>query len=155
ALLSSIISHPCLLDTCSAVLTLESFSNPNNAIFESLRAMWDAKVPIDLVSLTDFMEKRGLLGKVGGAYGLTEITNSSNTPANADYYIQLLRVKQAKREIMLEADRVKLDITALETPDQISELISTAFEKQALLCCSADDISDKKLLKDYISEVEE
>ncbi|MCX6140111.1 MAG: hypothetical protein NTX15_04660, partial [Candidatus Kapabacteria bacterium] len=57
------------------VLDADCFYHDKHAlIFKAMLAMFERGVTIDLVSLTDQLQREGTLDRVGGMYALTEIS---------------------------------------------------------------------------------
>lgn len=102
-LLGSILLSPQkVLDECIQQQVGEKyFHHPAHArIFSLLVEMREANKPIDLITLTQFLEDRHLLEEVGGAAAVTDLFTFVPTPANAAYYLDLLREKFLLREII-------------------------------------------------------
>jgi replicative DNA helicase len=79
----------------------ESFYIPaNGEIFEALLTLWNANLPIDFITLTQWLRDRNKLDQVGGAAGLNELFVYLPTAANAGYYIEILLEKFTLREII-------------------------------------------------------
>lgn len=101
-LCSAMLSPAQTLDDCIQQQVGEKyFYNPAHArIFNVLVEMREAGKPIELVTLTQYLEDRHLLEEVGGAAGVTDIYGFVPTAANAQYYLELLRDKYLLREII-------------------------------------------------------
>jgi len=102
-LLGSILLAPkTVLDDCITQQVGERyFHHPaHGKIFQTLVEMREATKPIDLISLTQFLEDRHLLEEVGGAVAVSELFTFVPTAANSSYYLEILREKFLLREIV-------------------------------------------------------
>lgn len=102
-LLGSILLSPDrVMDDCiTRRVSAKYFYTPAHAqIFSQLIEMREKKVPIDLISVTQFLEDRRLLDEVGGAAAITELFTFVPTSTNAGYYLELLREKFLLREVI-------------------------------------------------------
>jgi len=80
-------------------VTEDYFHQPSHAaIYRQMLAMWNARTPIELISVTTELEKAGVLEAVGGASAVTEIFSFILTAANWQYYRDTLRECWAARE---------------------------------------------------------
>ena len=102
-LLGSVLLSPDrVLDECIQQQVGDKyFHHPAHAkIFEVLVSMREANKPIDLITLTQFLDDRKLLEEVGGAGAITDLFTFVPTASNASYYLELLREKFLLREII-------------------------------------------------------
>lgn len=99
---SVLLSPERVLDECiKQQVGAKYFSSPVHAqIFSSLVELREKKKPIDLISVTQFLDDCGLLDSVGGAPGITELFTFVPTPTNAAYYLEIFREKYLLREII-------------------------------------------------------
>lgn len=102
-LLGSVLLSPDrVLDECIQQQVGDKyFHHPAHAkIYEILVAMKESNKPIDLITLTQFLDDRKLLEEVGGAGAITDLFTFVPTASNASYYLELLREKFLLREII-------------------------------------------------------
>lgn len=79
----------------------EHFHIPAHAtIFELLVEFWNARKPVDFITISQALEDRGKLDEVGGAAFVSELFNFIPTAANAEYYTEILKEKRTLREII-------------------------------------------------------
>ena len=58
--------------------------------FNCMREMFEKHIPIDIVTLADYLKKRGLLESVGEETYLGELAESIATSGNIEYYSKIL-----------------------------------------------------------------
>ncbi len=96
----------CLLDD-NAVLgimeTLEKidfYTESHKTIFECMQTIYKDNKPIDYVTLTDELERRALLEKVGGIEYITTLTNVVPSAANAKHYVDIVKRDSTLRKLV-------------------------------------------------------
>jgi replicative DNA helicase len=101
-LASILLSPDSVIDEClERRLGAEHFHLPAHAvIFEAAREMRDALKPIDLISITQYLEDTKRLESAGGAGSIADLYSFVPTAANAAYYIQIVREKYLLRRII-------------------------------------------------------
>ena len=102
-LLGSVLLSPeKVLDDCitQQVGTKYFYSPAHARIYTTLLEMREKKKPIDLISVTQYLDDVHLLQEVGGAAAVTDLFTFVPTASNASYYLELLREKFLLREII-------------------------------------------------------
>ncbi len=102
-LCSILLSPEGVLNTCiEQGIKPEHFYFPaHSQIYELLLALFEKRIPIDLITLTQQLSDRNLLEKVGGALAITDLFTFVPTAANAEYYLEILREKYLLRQVIL------------------------------------------------------
>ncbi|MHC4711822.1 MAG: replicative DNA helicase [Planctomycetota bacterium] len=128
AVLGSIILDNECAGEIVQVLNSESFYRRSHAvIYESLINLYDARRAIDLVTLRDELERRGLLEDAGGVEHLAELAESVPSAANAEEYARIVREKAILRSLIAACTGIVRD--AYEARDDV-EVILDRTEKQ-------------------------
>ena len=99
--LSSILLAPdrCMR-LCERAIGKNFFHHPAHSdIYEAMTEMHQDCIPIDLISLTQYLEDTGRLDKVGGAAAVTDLYTFIPTASNIPYYIEIVQEKHALRLI--------------------------------------------------------
>lgn len=131
-LLGSILLAPDrVVDECiQQKITSEYFHLPSHAlIFDTALTMRDTSKPVDFISITQYLEDRKQLEEAGGAGAIADLFTFVPTPANAGYYMTLLREKYLLRKIILIC----------------SEYTSRAYEEQGDIQILLDEVEEKVL----------
>jgi len=99
---SILLSPTTVLDECiTRQVGPKYFHLPAHAlIFSALVEMQEKKKPIDLISLTQFLEDSHRLAGVGGAMAVTDLFTFVPTATNASYYLEIVREKYLLRQII-------------------------------------------------------
>lgn len=73
------------------------YMSANRHIFNCMREMFEQKIPIDIITLAEYLRKKGLLEQAGEETYLAEIGESLCTSANIEFYAGVLREKATRR----------------------------------------------------------
>ena len=97
----------CLLLDDSAVLGImavlkeaDFYVKAHKTIFESMREIYTANRPIDYVTLTDDLERKGVLEAVGGIDYITTLTNIVPSAANYKHYVDIVKRDSMLRKLI-------------------------------------------------------
>lgn len=89
------------------------FLKPEDFYLESHKLVYDAVLdldevgePIDLVTVTEYLKKKGNLDKIGGAAYLASLANSVPTAAHIEHYGHIVEEKSLLRNLILLATRI-------------------------------------------------
>ena len=96
------------LDKVCEELTSSMFYDEKNAkIFEVLSSLRNKEVAVDITTVTNELEKSGNgLSTVGGYSYLTEVIDSVATPANINYYINIIFEKFILRTLINKSSNI-------------------------------------------------
>lgn len=96
------------LDKVCEELTSSMFYDEKNAkIFEVLSSLRNKEIAIDITTVTNELEKNGNgLSTVGGYSYLTEVIDSVATPANINYYINIIFEKFILRTLINKSSNI-------------------------------------------------
>ena len=97
-ILSCIIFNPEVLEITRQNLGIKAFYFKNHQeLYKIILQMDDNKLPIDIVTLTVFLQDNGLLSKIGGIKVLLDLGNQSLTFSYFNEYIRIVKEKFLKR----------------------------------------------------------
>lgn len=97
------------------------------AVFETVIRLLDAESPVDIISVTDDLDKRGLLERVGGVPFLTSLSAKVPYLQNVQFYVGLVREKSRLRELMRTL--ADLSAAAYREDQPVSDLLDIAAER--------------------------
>ena len=99
------------------------YLDAHRLVYDAILTLFERRDPIDLVSLTDVLKRRGHLEKVGGAVALTELPESVATTANVAFHARLVREKFLYRSLINEG--TQLTASAYEQ-DEVPAILGQA-----------------------------
>jgi replicative DNA helicase len=76
------------------------YRNAHRVVFEAIAELSKASEPVDAVSVTEWLSRRGRLEEVGGATALYDLTEQVPTAANAAYYARIVRDRALLRRLI-------------------------------------------------------
>lgn len=102
----------CLIDK-DAVIAVVEFLRPehfydevNGAIFAAIVSLYEERVPIDLITLTEKLKKQKNLTKIGGAFYISNLVSEVPTAANAEHYGHIIKNDFTKRQLISSSSRI-------------------------------------------------
>ena len=99
AVIGAILLESNVLTICASRMNAEMFyAEQNSLIYSAILKLYDANLPVDLLTVTEQLKKEGNLQKCGGAYGLSKKTNAVTSSANIENHILLISEKFLARE---------------------------------------------------------
>lgn len=143
SLLGAVLIDDDVLTNVSDKLSADDFYDKRHAIiYAAMIRLYEKHQPVDLLTLSDELDKRAELEVVGGSAYVTELTNSVPTSAHAVAYAEIINEKAMRRRLI----KVSSEIAELGFSDDknVSELLSSA---EADLFA----VSDKNLRQDLVS----
>lgn len=137
-----LIDEEVLTDVLDKVKSEDFYEKRHQRIFAAIVRLFEMHRPIDLLTLSDELEKKDDLETVGGSSYLNELTNYVPTAANAGTYAELVAQRAVRRRLI----KASTDIAALAYQDDsdTQEILERA---EAELF----SVSDTSLKQDLIS----
>ncbi|MDI6735446.1 MAG: replicative DNA helicase [bacterium] len=129
---------------CKAVETLSEdafYKTAHRQIYSAIIDLFEKNEPVDLVTLTNELKKKGELSNIGGAIYLTTILNSVPTAANVEYYIQIVNEKAVIRGLLSAATEIAS--MAYQPVENIAQMLDRA--EQLIF-----NIVQRKVSRDFI-----
>jgi replicative DNA helicase len=100
------------------------YRNAHRVVFEAVVALSRASEPVDAVSVTEWLSRRGRLEEVGGSTALYDLTEQVPTAANAAYYAGIVRDRSMLRRL-IEAGTQVVQL-GYESEDEVSRTVDRA-----------------------------
>lgn len=101
ATLGAILLEPSAVTRVVDYVRAEDFyRSAHGSIYDAVVGLWDRGESIDLITLTDELQKNGTLDRVGGAAYISSLTTAVPTSANVEYYAQIVRETSLRRRLI-------------------------------------------------------
>jgi len=101
SILSNLLINGQTIELILHHLTVETFYFRNHQeLYRAIIFLYKKKIPIDLITLTSFLQDNGLLEKVGGLKILIELVNQIPNMLYVEEYIKLLQDKFLRRTLI-------------------------------------------------------
>lgn len=95
-----LIDEEVLADVSEHVNTDDFYEKRHSIIYAAMMRLYEKHKPVDLLTLTDQLKKKGELESVGGSAYLGELTNHVPTAANAAAYAELVATAAVRRRLI-------------------------------------------------------
>jgi replicative DNA helicase len=100
-ILSCLLISSEAIDITLRTVSVETFYFKNHQeIFKAIIFMYNNKIPIDILTLTTFLQDNGLLKKIGGIKVLIELINQIPNLVYLEEYLRLIRDKFLRRSLI-------------------------------------------------------
>ncbi len=125
------------------VLDENAFYRPaNGLIYKAMIALFERSEPVDLITLSEELRRRGHLEKVGGELALADLTKNVTTAANVEYHAHIVLEKSLMRQLISTSADVMT--RAYKDSEDALGLLDQAEQK-------IFDISEQRMKKSFIS----
>ncbi|HDZ9164011.1 TPA: replicative DNA helicase [Vibrio cholerae] len=94
-------------DTVSEhVMTQDFYSRPHRLIFEGVKSILEAGKPLDLITLSEYLEQREQLEDVGGFAYLADLAKNTPSAANINAYAEIVAERALVRNLIGVANEI-------------------------------------------------
>lgn len=125
------------------IVTADNFyDDKNKLIFEAVLALYAQNTSVDILTVTNWLEEKKLLEKVGGSSYLTQLVNAVPSAAHVTHYAYIVRKKGTLRKLITAAGEITN--IAFSEQGEIEDILDTAEQKLF-------NISQKHLKQNFIS----
>ncbi|MFE2186886.1 DnaB-like helicase N-terminal domain-containing protein [Streptomyces sp. NPDC059455] len=101
-----LLSAAAIDDVAAAMDPADHYRPAHETIHRAIRELHDQGQPVDPITLTHHLDKRGDLARVGGASYLHTLVQAVPTAANAEYYAEIVRDKADRRRLIEAGNRL-------------------------------------------------
>ncbi|ALO40792.1 MULTISPECIES: replicative DNA helicase [Pseudoalteromonas] len=88
------------------VVSQDFYTRTHKLIFEAMEKLVEQSQPIDLITISESLEKNNQLSAVGGFAYLAEIAKNTPSAANIDAYAAIVRERAVVREMITVANEI-------------------------------------------------
>jgi replicative DNA helicase len=125
AVLGGILVNNDSLNTVLSIISPEDFyKDANRRIIERIIALVDKSLPVDLLSLSEELQRAGALDEVGGASYLASLMDGVPKSLNVEYYAQVIKEKSLLRRLIMSS--AKIISSSYEQKEDADELLNEA-----------------------------
>ncbi len=141
------------------LLNPDDFYRPaNGIIFDGIQTLFGRNEPVDEITVAAELRKMGKIDLVGGAAGLTALTESVPTAANAKHYARIVKNRALTRRLITAASTIAgsgfeagadIDVLLDEAESKIFEITRAREHKSFTVLKDAVKDAFKKIEKLY------
>lgn len=139
---SLLLDKDAIIKVADIVHAKDFYIEKNGLIFDAVVKLFEKREPVDVVTLSEELEKQGLLKEIGGAGYIAEIVNSVPSAAHVAQYGQIVAHKATLRRLIEAASEI--NTLAYDEDQQLDSLLDKA--EQTLF-----DVSQKHLRQNFVS----
>lgn len=100
------------------------YKEANKEIFEAILILFNKNEPVDLITLSEELKRRGTLENIGGVTYLANLSSGVATTANIKYYCKIVEEKSILRRLIRSCDDVIAK--SYENSDEVNAIIENA-----------------------------
>jgi len=106
ALGSMLLQEDAVLHGVDILRPEDFYKKSHQIIFKCILELFEKSRGVDLVTLTEELNRINLLEDIGGVTYLTNLINSVPTAANIEYYIKIIEEKSILRNLIISATKI-------------------------------------------------
>ena len=129
-----LIDNQAQIDVLALMHESDFYSEAHSQIFKAMNKVYQKSIPVDFVTLTDQLEKDGILEKVGGIDYIMTLTNTVPSAANFKHYCDIVKSDSIRRKLIRSGQEIIEDAFENEDKDK-----SLQFAEQVIF-----DIAEKE-----------
>jgi replicative DNA helicase len=104
AVIGSVLINPdCFYDLVQSLEAADFYVIKNGWIWEALGSLSEKRIPIDTLTLSDELNRRGRLAEAGGAAYLTSLVSNTPMSLNAESYAKSVKADSLRRKMITAA----------------------------------------------------
>lgn len=151
-----LIDEEVLADASEHVGAEDFYDKRHTTIFGAMMRLYERHKPVDLLTLTDELQKKDQLTEVGGSAYLTELTNYVPTAAHASSYAEIVAQKAVRRRLIkASADISQLGFDENTTTQELLEKAEAELFSVSDQSLKQDLVSLESILTDSFDRIEE
>ncbi len=100
------------------------YKEANKEIFEAILSLFNRNEPVDIITLSEELKKRGTLENVGGVSYLTDLSGGVATTSNIKYYCEIVKEKSTLRRLIKTCDEII--VKSYENSHDVNSIIEEA-----------------------------
>ncbi len=156
AVLGAVLVNPEAYFDIAHVLSAEDFYlHRHRWIWEAFVSLHDQRLPIDLLTVSEELERQGRLAEVGGPAYLTALVNSVPSALHAEAYAQLVEESATRRRLLDAANQIAR--LAYQSDSPLGEVVNDA--EKAVFAVSERRLTHelrpiKQVLSEYYDRVD-
>lgn len=151
-----LIDEEIIADVAEAVTPNDFYTKQHGMIYDGMMRLYEKHKPVDLLTLTEELQKKDRLETIGGSAYLTELTNYVPSAAHARTYAEIVASKAVRRRLIkASADISELGFDEETTTQELLEKAEAELFSVSDQSLKQDLISLESILTDSFDRLEE
>ena len=122
---SILIDKDALIKIGDMIVPDDFYKNTHAMIFEAMLELYGKNEPIDILTLSNRLEEKGQLEKIGGRSYLAALSNTVPTASNIKEYASIVERKATLRKLLAASDKIA-QLGYKEDVDSVDEVVDEA-----------------------------
>jgi replicative DNA helicase len=101
-----LIDRDAVVEVAELVHATDFYRQHHGTIFAAILDLYERREPVDIVTVSEVLERGGTLEQVGGSAYLTSLINLTPTAVNATHYARIVERKAVLRNLIAAAGRI-------------------------------------------------
>ena len=97
----ALIDSEASLTVVSKLEDIDFYNETHRNIFKIIRDLFKESKPIDIVTVADSLEKKGMITSIGGIAYLTSLSNVVPSAASVNHYIEIVKRDSVLRQVII------------------------------------------------------
>ncbi len=132
------------------------YKDANRLVYETMLELYEDREPIDVLSLSNKLDEKKQLEKIGGASYLTELVNAVPTASNVVHYAKVVQKKSLLRKLITAAsDIVELGYEEAEDVEKVLDEAEQKLFQVSQKYVKADFVPIKTYLESAFNRIDE
>ena len=144
---SAMLNKDALFEVVEIVSPEDFYNKAHEEIFSAMRDMYNSSKPVDIVTVTEEMKRRGTLASAGGSAYISELTSDIPSTTNAAEYAKIIAEKAALRRLIQTSEEIRENCYSNK---ESSEDIMDNAEKRIFAIAESGQKRDYTSIKDVM-----
>jgi replicative DNA helicase len=101
-----LIDRDAVVEVAELVHPPDFYRQHHGTIFAAILELYERREPVDIVTVSEVLERGGTLEQIGGSAYLTSLINLTPTAVNATHYARIVERKAVLRNLIAAAGRI-------------------------------------------------
>lgn len=145
----------CIVEVLTVLNQNSWYKEAHQYIFGAIKTLFDKNDPVDILTVTNELKRKGNLEEVGGPYYISKLTDKVASGTNAEYHSRIIQEKFVLREI------IRLGVAVVrkaydETADafELEEMLTMEVVRLSANFGGSDEIPAAELYQQVVSQAE-
>jgi len=139
---SLMLDKDAIIKVANLIRIGDFYKDDHNLIYEAMVELYEKREPIDVLSLSNRLEEKNQLDKVGGSSYLTSLVNSVPSSSNVEHYAKVVQKKSTLRKLITASGEIT-EMGYKESED-VEKILDEAEQKLF-------SVSQKYIKQDFVS----
>jgi replicative DNA helicase len=139
---SLMLDKDAIIKVANLIRIGDFYKDDHNMIYEAMVELYEKREPIDVLSLSNRLEEKNQLDKVGGSSYLTSLVNSVPSSSNVEHYAKVVQKKSTLRKLITASGEIT-EMGYKESED-VEKILDEAEQKLF-------SVSQKYIKQDFVS----